>query len=128
MFYSLMAILHERLPIATTFFRLKKQYRDMRKDRGECSSPVRTIASPKMIRGLSITKTGKMSQENDMTSSPGSPEIRIKNMKQSDLKRGNSRMSRHMDSGMRKGESEMGESFSDIKNMSLNQGNFLQRG
>ena len=27
MFYSLMAILHEKLPIATTFFRLKNKYR-----------------------------------------------------------------------------------------------------
>ena len=31
MFYSLMAVLHERLPIATNFFRLKRRYRDSRK-------------------------------------------------------------------------------------------------
>ena len=64
MFYSLMAVLHERLPIATNFFRLKKKFREdaRRKDGGshiQSSSPVRTIASPKMIRGLSITKAMK---------------------------------------------------------------------
>ena len=31
MFYSLMAILHEKLPMATTFFRLKQKFRNMRK-------------------------------------------------------------------------------------------------
>lgn len=59
MFYSLMAILHEKLPIATTFFRLKKKYRDNRETRepgSQSPSPIRTIASPKMLRGLSITK------------------------------------------------------------------------
>lgn len=56
MFYTLMAILHERLPCSKNFFRMKKTFRD-RDGLGECSSPVRTIASPKMIRGLSITKT-----------------------------------------------------------------------
>lgn len=55
MFYSLMAILHERLPIATTFFRLKNKYRQS-KQQNCSSSPVRTIASPKLLRGLSITK------------------------------------------------------------------------
>lgn len=55
MFYTLMAILHERLPCSKNFFRMKKTFRD--REIGDCSSPVRTIASPKMIRGLSITKT-----------------------------------------------------------------------
>lgn len=55
MFYSLMAILHEKLPIATTFFRLKNKFRKGKQQHAS-SSPVRTIASPKMIRGLSITK------------------------------------------------------------------------
>jgi hypothetical protein len=61
MFYSLMAILHEKLPISTNFFRLRKKFRDMRQGPNNRinSSPVRTIASPKMIRGLSITKQMK---------------------------------------------------------------------
>jgi len=60
MFYSLMAVLHERLPIATNFFRLKKKFRDQRRGSNmQSSSPIRTIASPKMIRGLSITKAMK---------------------------------------------------------------------
>ena len=56
MFYSLMAILHERLPNAKGFFRLKRQYRDKHDEDYRSASPVRKIASPKMIRGLSITK------------------------------------------------------------------------
>jgi hypothetical protein len=76
MFYSLMSILHEKLPIATTFFRLKKKYRDQQK---QPSSPVRSIASPKMIRGLSITK--QLKKEVDEGGSPRSPDIRIKNVR-----------------------------------------------
>lgn len=56
MFYSLMAILHERLPCAHSFFRLKRRYRDSHFADTGASSPVRMIATPKMIRGLSITK------------------------------------------------------------------------
>ena len=78
MFYSLMAILHEKLPISTTFFRLKKKYRDNR-DAGS-SSPVRSIASPKMIRGLSITKSLKKGEISE-SGSPRSPDIRIKNLR-----------------------------------------------
>jgi hypothetical protein len=56
MFYSLMAILHERLPCAKGFYRLKRRYRNRHMDEDRSSSPIRRIASPKMIRGLSITK------------------------------------------------------------------------
>lgn len=83
MFYSLMAILHEKLPISTTFFRLKKQFRDRKGENGVCSSPVRTIASPKLIRGLSITKANRNISP-DKNSQTSSPEIRIKNLKNSE--------------------------------------------
>jgi hypothetical protein len=86
MFYSLMAILHEKLPPATNFFRLKKRYREMRRDTSN-HSPVRTIASPKMIRGLSISKRKKGGADSDKSPSPNSPEIRIKNLRQSELSR-----------------------------------------
>lgn len=61
MFYSLMSLLHEKLPCATNYFRLRKQFKEKNNQKrkgGEdlSSSPIRTIASPKMIRGLSITK------------------------------------------------------------------------
>ena len=56
MFYSLMAILHERLPCAKGFYRLKRSYREKHHDDDRTNSPIRKIASPKMIRGLSITK------------------------------------------------------------------------
>jgi hypothetical protein len=55
MFYSLMSLLHEKLPCATNYFRLRKQFKTQNANRTG-SSPIRTIASPKMIRGLSITK------------------------------------------------------------------------
>jgi len=88
MFYSLMSILHMQLPIATNFFRLKRQFRDNDKrnrNTGD-SSPIRTIASPKMIRGLSITN--RMKKENaELSTSPRSPDIRIKNLKQTEMSR-----------------------------------------
>lgn len=91
MFYSLMAVLHERLPCAQGFFRLRRKYRDRHSGEAKASSPVRTIASPKMIRGLSITKTQKKESNGEsLASSPqriSSPDVRIKNMKQSELSR-----------------------------------------
>ena len=69
MFYSLMAILHERLPCAKGFFRLKRAYRNRHIDDFRSSSPVRKIASPKMIRGLSITKRkGHLDNESEVSS------------------------------------------------------------
>lgn len=52
------------------------------------ASPIRTIASPKMIRGLSITKQMK----NDMSElsgsgSPKSPDVKIRNIRQSEMSR-----------------------------------------
>lgn len=86
MFYSLMAILHMQLPIATNYFRLKRNFRESRNRNTGSSSPVRTIASPKMIRGLSITN--RMKKENaELSTSPRSPDIRIKNLKQSEMSR-----------------------------------------
>ena len=78
MFYSLMAILHMQLPCAGNFFRLKKQYRDLNRDNNASNSPIRTIASPKMIRGLSITKKSKNEKDSDFSGSPRSVDIRIK--------------------------------------------------
>jgi len=83
MFYSLMAILHERLPCARNFYRLRKNFRENDK---ECLraiqegnlSPIRTIASPKMIRGLSLTKAESRDANSPMKNTR---EIRIKNGK-----------------------------------------------
>jgi hypothetical protein len=88
-----MAILHERRPCAKGFFRLKKQYRDKHRREDQASSPIRKIASPKLIRGLSITKKDKRGGDtisDSLASSPqriSSPEIRIKNLKQQDVPR-----------------------------------------
>ena len=55
-----MVILHEKLPCARNFYRLRQKFRERdaryQQTLQENASPVRTIASPKMIRGLSITK------------------------------------------------------------------------
>ena len=83
MFYSLMAILHEKLPCATNFFRLRKKFRE--KNLNENGSPIRTIASPKMMRGLSIGKTqraGGGTSERGHSPNPSiNAEIRIRNQK-----------------------------------------------
>ena len=79
MFYSLMAILHEKLPMATTFFRLKQKFRNIRQGNSN-SSPIRTIASPKMIRGLSITKQLKK-DASELSTSPRSPDVKIRNIR-----------------------------------------------
>jgi hypothetical protein len=50
-----MAVLHERLPCAAGYFRMRKKFKDSLTAE-ECVSPIMTIASPKMIRGLSIPK------------------------------------------------------------------------
>lgn len=83
MFYSLMSILHEKLPCAKNFYRLRNNYR--KKDpkyqqaMQENSSPIRTIASPKLIRGLSITKQSVMDGNESRQSH--SPDVRIKSSK-----------------------------------------------
>ena len=95
MFYSLMSLLHEKLPCATNYFRLRKQFKEKNNQKrgadGEklSSSPIRTIASPKMIRGLSITKQMK----NDVSSGGGrsasrSPDVRIRSKKGDALSKG----------------------------------------
>ena len=48
MFYSLMAILHEKLPCSMNYFRMRRKFKDAQDDDGQ-KSPVRTIASPKII-------------------------------------------------------------------------------
>lgn len=77
MFYSLMCVLHERLSCSQMYFKMRKDFKD--KQKSGYSSPVRQIASPKMIRGLSIPKAAK----DDSRSSPQliNPDVRIKNLK-----------------------------------------------
>lgn len=89
MFYTLMAILHEKLPCATNYFRLRKKFKEMHKNE---SSPVRTLASPRMIRGLSIPKA-KNSNKKDGRSEGGrtpkilSPDFRIRNLKNAEMRK-----------------------------------------
>jgi len=81
MFYSLMAVLHEKLPCATGYFRMRKKFKDQQSE-NDISSPIRSIASPKMIRGLSIPKAKRQAQMSEQGQSPKfSPDIRIKNVR-----------------------------------------------
>jgi hypothetical protein len=126
MFYSLMAVLHERLPLSSNFFRLKKQFREQRKAVG--CSPVRTIASPKMIRGLSIGKTSRNTKSDISGSSPtSSPDIRIKNVRHSELSRRASATSKKSNAGVSNHASP--ETLNELNALSLTQGsNFLSQG
>lgn len=55
MFYSVMQILHGKLPCSQNFFRLKKIYltRMSGLNTKKSESPSRFIASPKILKGLS---------------------------------------------------------------------------
>jgi len=68
MFYSLMAILHEKLPCSKNHFRLKKKFRENHaiQNGEECQSPVKIIASPNIIKGLGITQ--KMNSDSPLKS------------------------------------------------------------
>ena len=62
MFYSLMALLHDKLPCAQGYFKLRNEFK--RKNRDGSKSPIRTIAEPNMIKSLSpLRKFGLMKSE-----------------------------------------------------------------
>ncbi len=47
LFYSVMSVFHQQIPFAETFFRMKRQYREMQNLKGDGEvSPSRKIASP----------------------------------------------------------------------------------
>ncbi len=57
MFYSLMKILHEKLPLSKNYYVMRKNFRENYKSTfsSQESSPVRIIAQPKLIKGMSLT-------------------------------------------------------------------------
>lgn len=83
MFYSLMSVLHEKLPCAKNFYRLRNNFRkkDPKYQQAvkENASPIRIIASPKLIRGLSITKQQR--HDGGESHQSQSPDVRIKSSK-----------------------------------------------
>lgn len=85
MFYSLMAVLHEKLPCSMGYFRMRKKFKDSRQDKNDMASPIRSIASPKMIRGLSISKAARAAtntnSEKGFSPKTFSPDVRIKNLR-----------------------------------------------
>ena len=114
----------------------------------DTGSPIRHIASPKMMRGLSITKKAR-NQLSERGSSPqtcGTPDIRIRNYKndinsrRQSVSSANNQMtsfgsagqpskqsliSKHKESVQHKPNGAFADVFQDFQNMSLNQGNFL---
>lgn len=65
------------------YFKMRKKFKE-NKCIADYSSPIRSIASPKMIRGLSIPKAKKQSNQ---TLEQYNPDVRIKNMRGSELAR-----------------------------------------
>lgn len=60
MFTSIMRVLHEMLPCSRNFFSMKRKYRMMQAsdhDRSPESRKIREIASPRLVRGLSLGKS-----------------------------------------------------------------------
>lgn len=65
MFTSLMRVLHDCLPCSKNFFHMKRQYRarncdfdrEMSPTAGASQMTIKAIASPRMVRGLSIGKS-----------------------------------------------------------------------
>ena len=60
MFTSIMRVLHEMLPCSRNFFSMKRKYRMAqrpREDGTERRTKVKEIASPRMVRGLSLGKS-----------------------------------------------------------------------
>ena len=57
MFYSLMKILHEKLPLAKNYYVMRKNFWENYRYAfsSQESSPVRIIAKPKLIKGMSLT-------------------------------------------------------------------------
>lgn len=60
MFYSLMRVLHEKLPCTKNFFNKRKHYRQKEEEVSPIryQSTMKAIASPTMVRGLAIS-TGR---------------------------------------------------------------------
>ena len=52
MFFSIMSILHERLPCSRNFFRMKKYYKKNLNVDNNRPSPSQKIASPNMLLGI----------------------------------------------------------------------------
>lgn len=85
MFYSLMAVLHERLPCSHMYFKMRREYKEKLHKSGKYTSPVRRIASPNMIKGLS-PKVKRESNKN-IENYNLNPDVRIKNRVQSPKRR-----------------------------------------
>ena len=60
MFTGIMRVLHEMLPCSRNFFSMKRKYRmaqQARDDVTERRTKIKEIASPRMVRGLSLSKS-----------------------------------------------------------------------
>ena len=72
MFFSIMRVLHDTLPCTKNFGRKRKNYRLKVEEQSPIPLPnaVKAIASPKMVKGLSLT-SGRTSTTVGLQGSPG---------------------------------------------------------
>lgn len=56
MFTSIMRVLHEMLPCSRNFFNMKRKFRAQQNEDDE-QRKIREIASPRMVRGLSLGRS-----------------------------------------------------------------------
>ena len=76
MFTSIMRVLHELLPCSRNFFSMKRQYyraKQLTHDNNEeIQTKVKEIARPRMVRGLSMSRSPTRKLSSRSTSSIGS--------------------------------------------------------
>ena len=72
MFTALMRVLHETLPCSKNYFHIKRAFRRKQKLAGiqipgevDNDDNIKTIASPKLVRGLSLGKSPSRNKSND---------------------------------------------------------------
>ena len=73
MFTSIMRVLHEQLPCSRNFFSMKRKYRSKQFVKGTFSeTKIKEIARPRMVRGLSMSKSPTRKNSSLSCSSRGS--------------------------------------------------------
>ena len=75
MFYSIMSLLHDKLPCAAGYFKLRNDFKLKRRN-CKSKSSVRIIAHPKMIPGLSPTRNVSLVDATSQSSDPRDMKLR----------------------------------------------------
>ena len=72
MFTSIMRVLHEMLPCSRNFFSMKRNYRQTRDNASDIQPKIKEIATPRMVRGLSLGRSPSRKLSSRSCSSVGS--------------------------------------------------------